>query len=129
MPRASVLEFICLFADYVPSPMPGANDRIATLRRRHQQLAANISHYETRVAEQTRELQALNRPTSRSGFSDTEADDEDQATTGDAAEASIPLTKEDLEREEQEVRELEAKKKGLEDRVEGMGRDLGGLLR
>lgn len=105
------------------SPIPNANERITSLRRRHQQLAANIAHYEGVVADQTAQLQAMNRPTSRTGYSD------DGKAEDDAGEVSIPLTREDLEREEQEVKELERKKKGLEDRVEGMERDLGGLMR
>ena len=105
------------------SPIPNANDRITSLRRRHQQLAANISHYEGVVADQTAQLQAMNRPTSRTGHSD------DGKVEADRVEVTIPLTREDLEREEQEVKELERKKKGLEDRVEGMERDLGGLMR
>lgn len=113
----------CLFFS---SPILGATDRISSLRRRHQQLAANIAHYEARVTEQARELQAMNRPTSRSGYSDHDAADE--AVSG-PDEDSFPLTREDLEREEAEIRELETKKKGLEDRVEGMERDLGGLMR
>lgn len=111
-------------ADVFRSPIPGANDRIAQLRRRHQQLAANIAHYEARVADQTKELRAMNRPTSRTGHSD-----EDSAEAGAGEEATTPLTKEDLEREEQEIRELERKKRGLEERVTGMERDLGGLMR
>lgn len=104
-------------------PMVGVNDKITSLRRRHQQLAANIAHYEAVVADQTAQLQAMNRPTSRTGLSeDGKEADEDE-------EASIPLTKEDLQKEEQEVKELERKKKGLEDRVEGMEKDLGGLMR
>lgn len=102
------------------SPITGATDKITALRRRHQQLEANIAHYEARVAEQARELQAMNRPTGR-----TEEVEED---VGDV-EIKIPLTKEDLEREEAEIRELERKKKGLENRVTGMERDLGGLMR
>ena len=105
------------------SPIPNANERITSLRRRHQQLAANIAHYEGVVTEQTAQLQAMNRPTSRTGHSD------DGKIQEDAGEVSIPLTKEDLEREEQEVKELERKKRGLEERVEGMERDLGGLMR
>ena len=46
------------------------------------------------MAEQTRELQAMNRPTSRTGY-----DDDGGAQTGADDEATIPLTKEDLERE------------------------------
>ena len=38
-------------------------------------------------------------------------------------------TLEDLEREEEEIKELENRKRMLEDRVSGMERDLGGLLR
>lgn len=106
------------------SPIPGASDKISQLRRRHQQLEANIAHYEARVAEQTRELQAMNRPTSRTGF-----EDDDEPDEGDAGDATIPLTREDLEREEAEIKELERKKQGLESRVTDMERDLGGLMR
>jgi hypothetical protein len=104
-------------------PIAGASDRINSLRRRHQQLAANIAHYEGVVADQTAQLQAMNRPTSRTGYSD------DGKVADEDDETSIPLTKEDLEKEELEVKELERKKKGLEDRVEGMEKDLGGLMR
>jgi cell division protein FtsB len=115
-----------LMLTYVSSPIAGANDRIAKLRRRHQQLAANIEYYEKRVAEQSKELHSMSRPTSRSGYSDY---GEPDAAIAGADDTSIPLTKEDLEREEAEVRELERKKKALEERVEGMERDLGGLMR
>lgn len=40
-----------------------------------------------------------------------------------------PMTEEDLRREEEEVRDLERKKQGLEDRVNSMGRDISGVLR
>lgn len=109
-------------------PIPGAKDRISQLRRRHQQLAANISHYEGQVSRQTRELERMNRP---SGFEE----DEDMAEADAGAEeahnelAAPPMTMEDLVREEEEIRDLERKKRGLEDRVTGMERDLGGLMR
>ncbi len=71
----------------------------------------------------------MNRPTSRGGHSEPE-DVEDIADTATGAEeVSLPMTKEDLEQEEREVRELESKKQGLQDRVEGMEKDLGGLMR
>ncbi len=60
----------------------------------------------------------MNQPGSRSGYTDQGASDENDG---------VVLTREDLEREEAEVRELEAKKKALEERVEGMERDLEGL--
>lgn len=112
------------------SPMPGAHNRITSMRKRHQQLTANVAHYEARVAEQTKELQALNRPSSRTGFGVAADEAEDAAVNavGGAGEFTV-LTKEDLEREEQECAELEKKKRGLEERVEGMDKDLGGLMR
>ena len=110
-------------------PIPGATDKIAQLRRRHQQLQANIAHYEARVNEQTRELQALNRPTSRSGYSGSEEGAEEDVDGDGEATVKIVMTKEDLAREEDDIKELERKKKGLEERVEGMERDLGGLMR
>lgn len=39
------------------------------------------------------------------------------------------VTDEDIERELEEIRELETKKHRLEDRVTGIERDLGGLMR
>lgn len=66
----------------------------------------------------------MNRPTSRTGY-----DDEEDPAEDDAGDATIPLTREDLEREEAEIKELERKKAGLENRVTGMERDLGGLMR
>ncbi|KAK4498092.1 hypothetical protein PRZ48_010748 [Zasmidium cellare] len=99
-------------------PIPGAADRITQLRRRHQQLAANIAHYETVVGQQSAELASMNQPT---------YDDEVDDLLDD--EPAPAMTKEDLEREEAEIQELERKKKTLEDRVTGMERDLGGLMR
>lgn len=76
---------------------------------------------------QARELQAMNRPTSRSGYDD---DDEMEDTSGFKAEDfEVPKTKEDMRGEEEEIKELERKKKGLEERVTGMEKDLGGLMR
>lgn len=110
-------------------PIPGANERISQLSRRYQQLAANIEHYEGRIAVQTRELERMNKPTGMSDYEDDE-DMMDAEAFGDAEEESVaPMTKEDLMREEEEIRELERKKRGLEDRVTGMERDLGGLMR
>lgn len=110
-------------------PIPGANERIAQLNRRYHQLAANIAHYEGRVALQTRELERMHRPSDAGHYED----DEDMLGTGgdvaDEAEYVAPMTKEDLMREEEEIKELERKKRGLEARVTGMERDLGGLMR
>jgi hypothetical protein len=115
-------------------PIPGATEKIAHLRRRHQQLLSNVAHYEGRVNEQTRELERINGPSSR--FENDEDDDDDEKMRDDddydgqeTTVNAIVVTKEDLDREEAEIRELEAKKKALEERVSGMERDLGGLMR
>jgi hypothetical protein len=112
-------------------PIPGATEKIANLRRRHQQLLSNVAHYESRVDEQSRELERIHGPSSR--FGDDEQDEDDEVMHDDDAQDqmanAVVVTKEDLEREEAEIRELEAKKKALEERVVGMERDLGGLMR
>ncbi|KAK6433308.1 hypothetical protein LTR95_010511, partial [Oleoguttula sp. CCFEE 5521] len=106
-------------------PIPGAAARMSELRRRQQQLEANVVHYEERVARQTRELERMKgRWESGDGVADGEP-----MTEQPGEDASEMMTKEDLEREEEEVRELEKKKRGLEERVTGMERDLGGLMR
>nr|POF15575.1 hypothetical protein CFP56_48769 [Quercus suber] len=96
------------------------------LRRRHQQLAANIQHYEGRVALQQRELEDMNRPSSRAG---QDIDEMEDLSALEDHESRVTMTKEDMEREEEEIKALERKKKGLEERVTGMERDLGGLMR
>jgi len=99
------------------------SEKIIALRRRHEQLIANIVHYEDRVSRNTQELQLMNRPL---GYGDDEErlDDPEQQDT-----VALSITKEDLRKEEEEIRELERKKQALEERVNGMSRDLGGLMR
>lgn len=56
-------------------------------------------------------------------------DDEDDFSPVPVAQPDPPdVTDEDIERELAEIRELERKKRALEERVTGMERDLGGLL-
>ena len=112
-------------------PIPDAAEKIASLRRRHEQLAERIAHYEDRVARNQQELQMMNRGTSfgDAGLEDEEEEGMDAGEGGGGAEAGLLVTREDLLREEDEIRELERKKAGLMERVEGMGRDLGGLMR
>nr|OQO30128.1 hypothetical protein B0A51_02868 [Rachicladosporium sp. CCFEE 5018] len=105
-------------------PIPGAAARMSELRRRQQQLEANVAHYEERVARQTRELERMKgRWESGDGVGGEAVEEQ-----GGDDEGQV-MTKEDLEREEEEVMELERKKRGLEERVTGMERDLGGLMR
>ncbi|KAK1812789.1 hypothetical protein LTR12_012816 [Friedmanniomyces endolithicus] len=113
-------------------PTPGAADRIDSLRIRHQQLAASIAHYEDRVGRNAQELQLMNRPSSRGGYRDQDEEGVAAGRLASEAEAdtgAVKTTKEDLRREEEEVKELERKKRGLEESVTGMERDLGGLIR
>jgi len=100
-------------------PLDGAAEEIAKLRARYEQLSDNIAHYEGRVARNGKQLEGMAQ---RQGW---EEDDEhlETASTGER------MTREDLEREEREVRELERKKGALERRVGEMEKDLGGLMR
>ncbi|QIW95608.1 hypothetical protein AMS68_001126 [Peltaster fructicola] len=101
-------------------PIQGALDRIAQLKRRHMQLQANILHYEDRVAQQTVELEQMR------SSAKTPDDEDDQHTE---TQPIVPIIDEDWGTMQDDIKELERKKKGLEERVTGMEKDLGGLLR
>jgi hypothetical protein len=107
--------------------VPGVPKRIDALRLRHAQLTSSVAHYEQKVANQTRELDRMNKSDGWSG--EEELEDEGQKNPGTGPEADVEVLEEDLRREEEEIRDLERKKRELEDRVSGMERDLGGLLR
>lgn len=80
-----------------------------------------------RIAEQSVQLNRMNRPHTYDAEDDM---DDTEATNAQAsAPQEMPLTREDLQKEEDEIRELERRKRGLEDRVNSMGRDLSGVLR
>jgi hypothetical protein len=107
--------------------IPGVPERIRGLRTRYGQIQASLQHYEQKVARQTRDLERMNRG---DGWEEEDKyNGEGRATPGTEEEMEVEVTDEDLRREEDEIRELERKKKELEDRVSGMERDLGGLLR
>jgi len=108
------------------SPILGALDRIAELRQRHGRLVGSIEQYEARVAEQAARLSRMNR---REYGEEDEWDKEVVDEVPVAPPAEAPMTEEDLRREEEEVRELERKKRGLEDRVSALGKDITGVLR
>ncbi|KAF2807895.1 acyl-CoA dehydrogenase NM domain-like protein [Mytilinidion resinicola] len=91
-------------------PIPGAREKIAALRQRHRRLEASIESYEIRVAEQNAQLSRMNRPRD---FDDEPEEEEPELE----APPGIVVTEEDLRREEEEIRELERKKQGLEDRT------------
>jgi hypothetical protein len=93
------------------------------MRTRYGQLRNSVQHYETKVAKQAAQLERMNRPEAYGG----DDDEEEEEDSPDPIE--LEITDEDLRREEEEVRELEKKKMALEERVNGMERDLGGLMR
>jgi hypothetical protein len=99
----------------------GAAERTRSLYLRHREVAASISTLENNVAKQQSMLDGQ-IPTS---VSDEQAEEYHQ---GDKDSDLTMFTEEDLRLEEDEIRELEARKRELEDRVSGMQKDLGGLF-
>lgn len=104
-------------------PVAGAKERIASLRTRYSQTMESVSHYESLVLKQQTKLKRIN--------SDLEHDDFSGHEESAIMENTIPtaMTEADLRAEEEDIKELEARKKALEDRVAGIEKDLGGLLR
>ncbi|KAJ5692154.1 hypothetical protein N7462_001577 [Penicillium macrosclerotiorum] len=99
-------------------PVAGAQEKIASLRYRHEIVAESIARLEDRVATNAAKLEQM-----RHGYED----DEDEYAS--PSQPDIPeVTDAEIERELAEIRELERKKRSLEERVTGMERDLGGLM-
>lgn len=103
-------------------PLPGALERIPEMRQKYAHQRNTLAYYEARVAEQTSRLERMNRD--RYADEDDTQDVEEAEDQGD----NDGLTEEDLRREEEEVRELDTKKKELQQRLKAMDKDLGGLL-
>ncbi|KAJ5772128.1 hypothetical protein N7520_002657 [Penicillium odoratum] len=100
-------------------PVPGAQEKIANLRYRHEMIAESVARLEDRVAKNTAELEQI-----RSSY-----DDEDDFSPAVVTQPDVPgVTDEEIEQELAEIRDLERRKRVLEDRVTGMERDLGGLM-
>ncbi len=103
----------------------GTSDKIRALRNQHNEVAASLDVLEEKVLKQQSVLDRKNP-----GPNTEDASNEDDATQAAmTSKDQHTLTEEDFHREEDEIRELEARKKALEDRVSGMERDLGGLLK
>ncbi|KAL2816944.1 DASH complex subunit Spc34 [Aspergillus granulosus] len=101
-------------------PVAGAQDEIASLRYRHQLISQSIAELEERVARNTEELESMSR-----SYDD---DYDDYENAGALNPELTGVTDADLERELEEIKDLERRKRRLEARVTGMERDLGGLL-
>jgi hypothetical protein len=99
----------------------GAKDKIKALHNRHKEIASSIDVLEDKVA---RQQSLVERKASTAGIDDEEIMEDTRP------QDTEPLfTEADLLAAEDEIRELEAKKQALEDRVSGIDRDLGGLLK
>jgi hypothetical protein len=88
------------------------------LRDRRVRLRSSINYYEELSTTQAEELSKLNKPRDFTGPTAGEDEGED-----DNDEEEI-FSQEDLRREEQEIQELERKKRTLENRVAGIEKDL-----
>ncbi len=100
----------------------GASNKIAAIRSRHQQISSSITEYQERVLTQQFKLDRYH------GGSGYGADADSGVNGSNSADAEPVFTEQDLEMEEAEIGELEARKKALEASVAGMEKDLGGLL-
>lgn len=101
----------------------GASDKITAIRTRHEHISSSIADYQERVLTQQSKL---DRYHGGSGFGVDDA--EDGMNGGSGVDTAPVYTEQDLEMEQAEIGELEARKKALEARVAGMEKDLGGLL-
>lgn len=102
----------------------GTTDKIRALRERWRAVGNSVKFYEQKIERQTKELDRINRGERWESGAEDDIEDEN-----DEVYIDVEVTDEDLAREEEEIKELEAKKKALDERVRGMERDLGGLLR
>lgn len=103
--------------------LPGARERIASLRAKYRNGRDTAAYYEGKVAEQGEQLASMDK----NWMEGEEEEDEDGGDDGFGGGGEI-LTEEDLKREEDEAREMETKKRELQARLRTMEKDLGGLM-
>lgn len=104
-------------------PLPGALERIPAQRSKYAHSRSTLAYYEAKVSEQAEALGRMNKD----HWMD-EDEDEDEDEDVDDKDGGEIVTEEDLRREEDEVRELEKKKKELQEILRAMEKDLGGLM-
>lgn len=108
-------------------PIPGVLERVAQLRQRHARLAESIEYYEAKAEEQAARLKGQHKARD---FDEDDGEDEDQPADDQAVPGNeVYMTEEQVESEQAEIKELERKKRMLEERVEGLGKDITGVLR
>ena len=106
------------------SPIPGVQDKIASLRYRHKAISESIAQLESCVAANSAKLEEM-RHLSQENNNDR---DHDYVGGGISQPEILEVTDEQIEQELAEIRELDRRKQALEDRVTSMERDLGGLM-
>ncbi|KAL9109632.1 MAG: hypothetical protein Q9227_005669 [Pyrenula ochraceoflavens] len=97
-------------------PLPGVPEKITALRNQYEQALRGVEHYAERVAQQVAQLDKLNNERA-SGIAQEDENEEDQEA--EAATEEIEVTDEMLLAEQEEIREIEQKKRTLEERVHG----------
>ncbi|KAI1432987.1 DASH complex subunit Spc34 [Xylaria sp. CBS 124048] len=107
-------------------PLPGALERIAAQRAKYAHSRSTLAYYEAKVEEQAEVLRQMNKDHWKDNAEND--DDDDEEPRDDAGGNGDIITEEDLRRIEAEVRDLEKKKKDLQERLRAMDKDLGGLL-
>ncbi|KAG5984252.1 hypothetical protein E4U55_005523 [Claviceps digitariae] len=101
--------------------LPGARERISSLRNQYRNGKNTLAYYEAKVAEQNEQLASMNKD-----WMENHGHEDDEATGGD--DESEVWTEDDLRREEAEAKEMEVKKRELQTRLRQMEKDLGGLM-
>ncbi|TDZ21679.1 hypothetical protein C8034_v002775 [Colletotrichum sidae] len=104
--------------------LPGALERIPQIRSRFAHQTNTLAYYEAKVAEHQAALERMNKHNLMGD--DDDAMDQDEAE--DDGHDDAAMTEEDLRAEEEIVRELDRKKRELQQRLRAMDKDLGGLL-
>ena len=88
-------------------------------------MAESVALYEARVTEQAAQLDLLNQDNEQGLQNEMQPSIEATTLSEDVGQ----VVEDDLRAEEEEIAELERKKRSLEERVSSMEKDLGGLLR
>ncbi|KAF0328805.1 DASH complex subunit Spc34 [Colletotrichum asianum] len=100
--------------------LPGALERIPQLRNRYAHQTNTLAYYEAKVAEHQAALEKMNK--------DHWMGDEEEPEDDEEEEDEDMMTEEEYRAEEELVRDLDRKKRELQQRLRAMDKDLGGLL-
>jgi hypothetical protein len=99
---------------------PGAPEQIQQFRSRYGHDRNTLAYYEAKVSDQAQALERMNK--------DHWMDEDEEAEAEEEGDDTDIITEDDLHYEEQEVRELDKKKRELQERLRNMEKDLGGLM-